>query len=92
MAAAIVTSLAMFSCAAISLSAMLIYHDINGKANGSNWERALAVMLEICQISMLVAGTYSTAVTLHWSDAAVLSSLQLSVGNNVWPLLFSGQR
>jgi len=49
-------------------------------------------MLEIFQVSMLVAGTYATAVTLHsgsqvyWYDAAVLSSLQLSVGNNVWPL------
>jgi len=93
MTAALVTSLAIFSCAAISLSAMLIYHDINGKPNGSSWERALAVMLEIFQISMLVAGTCATAVTLHsgsrvyWYDAAILSSLQLSVGNNVWPLV-----
>jgi hypothetical protein len=65
MAAALVISLVIFSCAAISLSGMLIYHDINDKDNGSSWERALAFMLKIFQISMLVAGTYATAVTLH---------------------------
>jgi hypothetical protein len=98
MAAALIISLAIFSCAAIPLSSVLIYHDINSKANSSSWERALAVMLEIVQISMLVAGTYATAVTLHsgsrvyWYDAAVLGSLQLSVGNNVWPLLLFGLR
>jgi hypothetical protein len=89
MAAALVFSLAIFSCASISLSSMLIYHDINNETNSSSWERALTVVLEMSQISMLVAGTYATAVTLHsgsrvyWYDAAVLCSLQLSVGNNV---------
>jgi hypothetical protein len=97
MTPALIISFAVCSSAAILLSGMLIYHDIDDKANSMGWERAIAVFTEILQIGLLGVGLFAAAVALSgcevdWYDTVVLSSLHLFVGNNVGPLLFCKRR
>lgn len=94
MTLALIISFAVYSSIAIPLSGMLIYHDIKDTANGNNWERGLAILLETCQIGFSSLGVFAVIVALrsssevYWYDAVVLCNLQLSVGNNVGPPFF----
>jgi hypothetical protein len=51
MTPALIISFAVCSSAAILLSGMLIYHDIDDKANSMGWERAIADLGNICRLS-----------------------------------------
>jgi hypothetical protein len=72
---------------ALVAGAMLIYHDIT--TDGNSYERAVAVLIELCRIGLSVAGLYAITVDFRLSsgvflyDVVVLCSLQLFVGNNV---------
>jgi hypothetical protein len=85
-------SFTAYSSVAFVASAILIYHDITDKRH--NWERAVAVLLELCRIGLSVAGLYAITVDLRLSsgvflyDVVVLCSMQLSIGNNVRLVLF----
>lgn len=94
MAPALLISFAVYSAIAILMAPIIIYHDISDNVySDKRRERGVAVLLEICQIGLLVTSIYAVTVDVRLSngvvlyDAVVLSSLQLSVGNNVWPVL-----
>ncbi|KAF2818219.1 hypothetical protein CC86DRAFT_414115 [Ophiobolus disseminans] len=94
MTLALLVSFAVCSSVAIPLSGMLIYHDINDKANDNNWKKIFAALPEACQMSLSGAGLYAVVVALRsstevywWYNAVVLCSLQLSVGNNLARIL-----
>lgn len=63
----LLVSLAICSCAAISLSCILIYHDINDKAIGHRWEGTLAVFFEILQICLSVTCAFAVIVALQYN-------------------------
>src|SRR4051812_19122135 len=97
MTLALLVGSAICSSVAIPLGGMLIYHDLNDKASYSSWERALAALLEACQMGLSGAGMLALVAAraesseMHWYDTVVLCSLQLSVGNNVGQPLFSSR-
>jgi hypothetical protein len=73
MTPALIISFAACSSAAILLSGMLIYHDIDSKAISRGWERAIAVFTELLQIGLLSVGLFAVAVALsgrevYWYD------------------------
>jgi hypothetical protein len=59
MTPALLISFAVCSSVALPLSGMLIYHDITEKTNGNSWERALAALLETCQIGLWDASIFA---------------------------------
>jgi hypothetical protein len=88
---AVLVSLTACSSAAIPLSIMLIYHEITNKASRNEWEKTLAVFLEIFQMGLSGTCIIAAVVALrsnsyvYWYDAVALCNLQLFVGNNVGP-------
>jgi hypothetical protein len=89
MAFVLLVGLIVCHSVAIPLSGMLVYHDINDKADSKGREKTFAVFLEVLQIVLSGASIFAVVVALrsgshvHWYDAVALCNLQLFVGNNV---------
>jgi hypothetical protein len=87
MVSALLISFVLYFGVAFVASAMLIYHDTTAKED--IWQRAVAVLIELCRTCLSVVSLYAITVDLRLSsgvflyDAVVLCSLQLSIGNNV---------
>jgi hypothetical protein len=92
MVPAFLISFAAYFTVAFVASVMLIYHDITDERY--IWERAVAVLHELCRIGLSVAGLYAITVDLRLNsgaflyDVVVLCSMQLFVGNNVRLVIF----
>jgi hypothetical protein len=78
------------------LSGVLMYIDTKGQTEHGllrhdyRWERALALLFEILQMCLSIAGIVEAVAVFHyrregcsWLETGVVCSLQLAVGTNV---------